>query len=103
MAVNEMPFSPVNWGGQDPHGVTTGHHEAAAGAGHHFTERQRRSAATQQGLYALPVVRSPIGNQAQAFGEEYARDNRVSVTRAALVGGVLGWGLVRTAQKMRGR
>ena len=107
MATNEMPFRPVNWGGQDPHSPTTGHHQASAGAGDHWTERKRRGAAVRTGqMLPIPKVSSPLhGDEVQVFAQEWAADNAPprSVARDMIIGGVLGVALTRVIQNRRGR
>jgi hypothetical protein len=105
MATNEMPFRPINWAGQDPHGVTTGWHQADAGAGRHVPERIRRGRGVQSGptLFQLPNIVSPLAvNEVQAFAQEAAPPRR-NVLLDATVGGVLGYALVRSIERRRGQ
>jgi hypothetical protein len=99
---NEMPFRPVNWGGQNPHGATTGWIQGRAGSGH-WTERRRRGAATQFPVH-LERVASPLDvDTAYNFGAEFEANERTKGHPiAAGVGGVLGYHLVKAAMRRRG-
>jgi hypothetical protein len=95
-------FSPVNWGGQHPQSPTSGAHQHAAGSGQH-AERLAR-AHEVRAAYELPVLPNPIHEAAQ-FAAEVERDAALhhrNVARDAVVGGVLGAGLMY-AIRNRGR
>lgn len=105
MAVNEMPFRPVNWGGQTPHSPSTGHHEAEAGNGTHASLSAQRWAGRRHQFAPLPIpkIASPLqANEAAVFADEFARDNHRNVGRDMVVGAVLGYALTRYAQARRG-
>lgn len=98
-------FSPVNWGGQDPVGPSSAHHQAEAGSGMHASLSAQRWAARRGQVQAAPPqqLRSPIGNEAQAFAVEWAQDNapHVSVARSAVVGAILGAAIAHYARRGR--
>jgi hypothetical protein len=103
MATNEYKITPANWNG--PNG--TGWIQGQAGSGH-WTERRMRGTAVRSGqLPAQPPqrVQSPLAglNDAQAFVDEIARDNQMNKARQMIIGGVLGYALVKTAQMRRAR
>jgi hypothetical protein len=100
--VASYTFSPINWGGQNPHGPTTGAHQLAAGSGQR-AERMAR-AHEVQAAYELPVLPNLI-HEAAYFAAEVERDAALhhrNVARDAVVGGVLGAGLMY-AIRNRGR
>lgn len=98
-------MSEPTWGGQDPHGVTTGRHQAAAGAGHHWTERRRRGTAMQIGqqLARAERVASPLdADVAYEFGAAYeAAERAKGHPLVAGAAGVLGYSLVRAWRRGR--
>jgi hypothetical protein len=107
MIINERPFSPIDWGGQDPHGVTTGWHQQLAGSGRHSNYSEQRwaqeRARAQQGPVPLRPVASPLGGEAPAFAQEIvAAEASRPRLGARLVGGVLGYQLARAALRNRG-
>jgi hypothetical protein len=97
-------FSAPVWGGQNPHSPSTGAWQYAAGRGQH-TERVQRGRAVGQGqLYALPQFPNPLGEAAE-FVREIERDEELqhrSTLRNAVVGGVLGAGLMYALRRNRG-
>jgi hypothetical protein len=103
-------FTPPDWGGQNPHSPTTGAYQDRAGRGMP-TERRSRAAAVRIGqMYQLPVLPDPLhSNEAQAFADEWSRDNAPhrNVARDMIVGGVLGgvlsYSLVRTIRRRQAR
>jgi len=106
MSTNEKPFSEINWGGQNPEGVTTGWNQSLAGAGrHHWTERRARGAAIQQGMQGMqpPRVVLPLRlDEIQSFVDEVRPPHR-NVARDMVVGGVLGAALVHVIRNRRAR
>jgi hypothetical protein len=104
MATNEAHFTQ-NWGGQDPHSPTTGARQRMAGEGTHASLSAQRWAARRSQVqpYALPVVQSPLNaEEIQAFAQGAAPPQR-DVWKDAVIGGILGYAVVRAAQRRRGR
>jgi hypothetical protein len=95
-------FSALVWGGQNPQSPTTGAHQYAAGSGQH-AERLAR-AHEVRAAYELPVLPNPI-HEAARFAAEVERDAALrhrNVARDAVIGGVLGAGLMY-GMRNRGR
>jgi hypothetical protein len=94
-------FSPVNWGGQHPQSPTTGAHQYAAGSGQH-AERMARSHEIRA-AYEVPHVASPLNtNEVHAFVAEWEQvEADTPHTAARIVGGVLGYKIVRHAMNRR--
>lgn len=93
-------ITPAEWDG--PHG--TGWIQADAGAGRWSRRQRADSIRAQQGIQPARPVQSPLnGNEAEAFANEWARDNAPyrSVARSMLEGGVLGAVLAYTVQRRR--
>jgi hypothetical protein len=104
MATSEAHFTQ-NWGGQDPHSPSTGGQQRMAGEGTHASYSAQRWAARRNQFQPmpLPMVQSPLNaDEIQAFAQGAAPRLR-DVAKDALIGGVLGYAVVRAAQRRRGR
>jgi uncharacterized protein YhdP len=100
--INEMPFShPAD--PRDVHGTSWVLNQAGQGR----SDRRNRAAIVRaHQIQPLRPVASPLQpDVAQQFADEWRRDNAPMrhVGRDALVGGVLGFALVKAAQNRRGR